>query len=52
MRGVTDKFMENLFSREFFTGEDVMDWLPDYDWEIDVVPLLSQLVVDGIIFLG
>jgi ribosomal protein L16 Arg81 hydroxylase len=52
LRGVTDKFMDNLFSTEFFTGEDVMDWLPDYDWEIDVVPLLSQLVVDGIIFVS
>jgi hypothetical protein len=29
-----------------------MDWLPDYDWEIDVVPLLSQLVVNGIILVG
>ncbi len=52
LKGVTDKFMDNLFSTEFFTGEDVMDWLPDYDWEIDVVPLLSRLVVDGIIFVG
>ncbi|NJS10764.1 MAG: cupin [Microcoleus sp. CSU_2_2] len=53
LRGVTAKFMDNLFSTEFFTGEDVMDWLPNnYDWEIDVVPLLSQLVVDGIIFVG
>jgi ribosomal protein L16 Arg81 hydroxylase len=52
LRGVTGKFMDNLFSTEFFTGEDVMDWLPDYDWEIDVVPLLSKLVVDGIIFVG
>jgi ribosomal protein L16 Arg81 hydroxylase len=52
LRGVTGKFMDNLFSTEFFTGEDVMDWLPDYDWEIDVVPLLSRLVVDGIIFVS
>jgi ribosomal protein L16 Arg81 hydroxylase len=52
VRGVTPKFMDNLFSTDLFTGEDVMDWLPDYDWEIDVVPLLSKLVVDGIIFVG
>lgn len=52
LRGVTGKFMDNLFSTELFTGEDVMDWLPDYDWEIDVVPLLSRLVLDGIIFVG
>jgi len=52
LRGVTAKFTDNLFSTEFFTGEDVMDWLPDYDWEIDVVPLLSKLVVEGIIFVG
>ncbi|TAF57692.1 MAG: cupin [Oscillatoriales cyanobacterium] len=52
LKGVTEKFMENLFRTEFFTGEDVMDWLPDYDWEIDVVPLLSRLVVDGVIFVS
>ncbi|MEG3978004.1 cupin domain-containing protein [Microcoleus sp. N9_B2] len=52
LKGVTDKFTENLFSTEFFTGEDVMDWLPDCDWEIDVMPLLSRLVVEGIIFVS
>ncbi|MEG4283567.1 cupin domain-containing protein [Microcoleus sp. A006_D1] len=52
LKGVTGKFMDNLFITEFFTGEDVMDWLPDYDWEIDIVPLLSRLVLDGIIFVG
>ncbi len=52
LKGVTEKFMENLFSTEFFTGEDVMDWLPDCDWEIDVMPLLSRLVVEGIIFVS
>ncbi|NJR22493.1 MAG: cupin [Richelia sp. CSU_2_1] len=52
LRGVTAKFADNLFSTDFFTGEDAMDWLPDYDWEIDVMPLLSRLVVDGIIFVS
>jgi ribosomal protein L16 Arg81 hydroxylase len=52
LKGVTGKFTHNLFSTEFFTGEDVMEWLPDCDWEIDVMPLLSRLVVDGIIFVG
>lgn len=52
LKGVTVKFADNLFSTEFFTGEDVMDWLPDCDWEIDVMPLLSRLVVEGIIFVS
>ncbi|MBE9121418.1 cupin [Tychonema sp. LEGE 07199] len=52
LRGVTAKFTDTLFSTEFFTGEDVMDWLPDCDWEIDVMPLLSRLVVEGIIFVS
>lgn len=51
LRGVPHSLVENLFSGEPFTGKDVRDWLPDYDWDIDIVPLLSRLVVEGIIFV-
>jgi ribosomal protein L16 Arg81 hydroxylase len=51
LKGVTSTLVENLFSREVFTGCEVMDWLPDFDWEVDIVPLLSRLVVEGILFV-
>jgi hypothetical protein len=28
-----------------------VNWLPGYDWDIDIVPLLSRLVIEGIIFV-
>lgn len=51
LRGVNSSLVENLFTRKLFTGKDVMTWLPGFDWEIDIVPLLSRLVVEGIIFV-
>lgn len=51
LKGVPRSLIENLFTGEFFTGNDVIDWLPDFDWEIDIVPLLTRLVVEGIIFV-
>ncbi len=51
LRGVNRQLLENLFNGEVFTGNDVMQWLPDYDWELDIVPLLSRLVLEGVIFV-
>lgn len=51
LKGVNRSLIENLFTGEPFTGSDVMNWLPGFDWEIDIVPLLSRLVVEGIIFV-
>ncbi|WP_293118246.1 hypothetical protein [Okeania sp. SIO1I7] len=46
-----EKFIENLFNRETFTGKDVINLLPDYDWEIDIMPMLSKLVNERVIFV-
>jgi ribosomal protein L16 Arg81 hydroxylase len=51
LKGVPRSLIENLFTGEHFTGKDVMNWLPDFDWEIDIAPLLTRLVVEGIIFV-
>ncbi|MBW4634759.1 MAG: cupin domain-containing protein [Iphinoe sp. HA4291-MV1] len=51
LKGVPISLVENLFTGEVFTGDDVINWLPGYDWEIDIVPLLSLLVTEGIIFV-
>ena len=51
LKGVERSFIENLFTGEPFSGNDVMNWLPGFDWEIDIVPLLTRLVVEGILFV-
>ncbi|MEC4817706.1 MAG: cupin, partial [Scytonema sp. PMC 1069.18] len=51
LKGVNISTVEKLFTTETFTGNDVISWLPDYDWEIDIAPLLSRLVTDSIIFV-
>ncbi len=49
--GVNQAFLEKLFSLEMFTGKDVMRWLPDLAWEDEIMPILSSLVQEGIIFV-
>lgn len=51
LRGVTATLVEHLFQQSSFTGRDVLRWLPGYDWDIDVMPLLSHLVAEGILFV-
>ncbi len=51
IRGVPESFVINLFNQDFFTGNDAIAWLPDFDWDIDIAPLLSRLVTQGIIFV-
>lgn len=51
LKGITSTFAENAFTGESFSGNDVTNWLPDCDWDIDIVPLLSRLVIEEIIFV-
>ncbi|NET38859.1 MAG: cupin, partial [Cyanothece sp. SIO1E1] len=51
LRGVSQAFIENLLTQETFTGFDVVDWLPGYDWELDITPTLTRLVAEGLIFV-
>ncbi|MBE9114919.1 cupin-like domain-containing protein [Lusitaniella coriacea LEGE 07157] len=52
LNGVPQKFVEHLFHYEQFTGSDVVNWLSDFDWESEIVPVLSHLVMEGIIFVN
>ncbi|MBR8836556.1 MAG: cupin-like domain-containing protein [Stigonema ocellatum SAG 48.90 = DSM 106950] len=51
LRGIPISVVEKLFTTETFTVNDVLNWLPDFSLEIDIIPLLSRLVVEGIIFV-
>jgi hypothetical protein len=43
--------VKKILNRESFTGNDVASLLPDYNWETEISPLLSFLVVQGVIFV-
>ncbi len=49
LKGVPRSFVDRLFTAQTFTGVEVMSWLPDFDWEIDIVPLLTRLVKEGLL---
>ncbi|MCL2924255.1 MAG: cupin domain-containing protein [Trichodesmium sp. MAG_R04] len=51
IRGVPEYVVKNLFSRETFTGKDIINLLPECDWEIDIMPMLSKLVSERVIFV-
>jgi ribosomal protein L16 Arg81 hydroxylase len=51
LRGVPEYLLKKLFAGEVFSGNDVINWLPDFDWEIDIVPLLTRLVIEGLLFV-
>ncbi len=51
IKGVPESLVKKIFNQEIFTGKDVIDWLPDYDWDLDILPMLSRLVTEGIIFV-
>ncbi|WP_421654618.1 JmjC domain-containing protein [Leptothermofonsia sp. ETS-13] len=51
IKHVPDQLVKNLFNRNSFTILDMADWAPDLDLEADVVPLLTQLVTTGVLFV-
>jgi len=51
LKGIPKSFVRSLFSADTFTGNEIIAWLPDYDWEIDIVPLLTRLVKERIILV-
>ena len=51
LKGVPKTFVKNVFERSHFTGVEVMSWLPGFDWELDVMPVLTRLVKEGILFV-
>ncbi|NJO47034.1 MAG: cupin [Oscillatoriales cyanobacterium RM2_1_1] len=51
LKGISPTLAEQLFSQTEFTGRDVMAWFSEFDWELDLIPLLSRLVLEGIIFV-
>ncbi|NJR48993.1 MAG: cupin [Leptolyngbyaceae cyanobacterium CSU_1_3] len=51
LQGVTGTFVHQLFSKEHFTGAEIASWLPGFDWEAEIQPMLTRLVTEGLIFV-
>jgi hypothetical protein len=51
LRGVPATFINNLVTQQTFSAHDVTTWLIDFDWDTEVAPLLSRLVMEGVIFV-
>lgn len=51
LKGVTLELVENIFNRDKFSLFDLATWAPDLDLEAEAVPLLTKLVMAGIIFV-
>ncbi|UBF27199.1 cupin domain-containing protein [Kovacikia minuta CCNUW1] len=51
LKGVPLSLVENIFTQECFSILDLGEWAPDLDFEGDVVPLLTRLVMEGVLFV-
>lgn len=51
LAGVPSNFLKNLFSYQTFRGQDIQNWLSDFDWHSEIMPLLSYLVKERIILI-
>lgn len=51
LEGLERASLDKLFTSENFTGLDVQTWLPEFDWETEIIPLLAKLVENGIILV-
>lgn len=51
LKGVTLELVENIFNQDKFSLFDLATWTPDLDLEAEAIPLLSQLVMAGVIFV-
>ena len=51
IKGLSLNLLEKLFQQSSFSVLDMADWEPNLDLDADVVPLLTRLVTEGILFV-
>jgi ribosomal protein L16 Arg81 hydroxylase len=51
LKGIPKIVIDRLFHSEQFTGAEVREWLPEFDWIENIAPLISQLVKEGFLFV-
>lgn len=50
LKGLPREALDRLFDTPKFTGVEVADWLPEFDWE-EIAPLLTRLVQEGLLLV-
>ncbi len=51
LTGLDQHILEKIFTSTEFSGLDIQQWLQDFDWDTEIVPLLSRLVKAGILLV-
>ncbi|MBW4642639.1 MAG: cupin domain-containing protein [Goleter apudmare HA4340-LM2] len=51
LKGIPGSLIENLFNRDEFGLLDIADWAPELDLDIDIAPLITRLVTEGILLV-
>jgi ribosomal protein L16 Arg81 hydroxylase len=49
LKGIPAVLVDNLFNCNKFSLFDLANWAPDLDLDVDLVPLLKKLVVEGVL---
>ncbi|MEB3280732.1 MAG: cupin domain-containing protein [Lyngbya sp.] len=49
LKGISRDVLERLFKSTNFSGLDLCKWLPDFDWEADISPMMTQLILSGVV---
>jgi len=51
LKGISREVIERLFQQTRFSGIDLCNWLPEFDWEADICAMMTQLILSGIILV-
>lgn len=51
LKGIPANLVENLLNQDEFSLFDIADWVPELDLDIDIVPLLTRFVTEGILLV-
>jgi ribosomal protein L16 Arg81 hydroxylase len=49
LKGVSAKLVDNFCSCDRFTLLDLAEWVPELELELDVIPLITRLVKEGVL---
>lgn len=49
--GLDQPILDKIFTATEFTGLEIQEWLKNFDWDKEIVPLLSRLVKAGILLV-
>ncbi|KKD38262.1 cupin domain-containing protein [Limnoraphis robusta] len=51
LKGISREVLERLFQSTKFSGIDLCNWLPEFDWEADICPMITELIKSGVLLV-